>query len=153
MPSSQFAVRLSPRLVATMVTCLLVGAATPALAASAPAPVPTISSLAETRALLGADVRYGVVSSATSASLTPKLDAAVGALSRGDKGSAQGQVGAFVNAVQAQRGKAIATVAANALIAVVQGGTPPATTSIAAGAAATVVTIVGGTPVVVEVPA
>jgi subtilisin-like proprotein convertase family protein len=50
-------------------------------------------------------------------SLGAKLDAAAAALARGSTSAACGQLGAFVNQVQAQRGKAIPEPAADALLA------------------------------------
>ncbi len=60
--------------------------------------------------VMGADLEAGI-----EASLTAKLDAAAAALARGDEGAAINQLGAFINAVEAQTGKAITEPAADTL--------------------------------------
>jgi hypothetical protein len=53
-------------------------------------------------------------------SLEAKLRAALASVQRGNESSARGQLGAFVNEVQAQRGKKIPTADADELIAAAQ---------------------------------
>lgn len=56
----------------------------------------------------------------TENSLLAKLNAALASVNRGDIGSAEGQLGAFMNEVNAQRGKKISEQDADALIAAAQ---------------------------------
>jgi len=53
-------------------------------------------------------------------SLEAKLRAALASVQRGNVSSASGQLGAFINEVQAQRGKKIPTAEADELIAAAQ---------------------------------
>jgi hypothetical protein len=53
-------------------------------------------------------------------SLKSKLEAALASLARGNENSARGQLNAFINHVEAQRGKKISDSAAEALISAAQ---------------------------------
>lgn len=75
--------------------------------------------LQATQSLLGTVSGAGLAAGTTQ-SLAAKLDAAAAALGRGDTKAASGQLGAFVNAVQAQSGKAIPADEAALLIAAAQ---------------------------------
>lgn len=56
------------------------------------------------------------VEAGTKNSLTAKLESALGSLARGNGNAAKNQLQAFINEVQAQRGKALSTAEANFLI-------------------------------------
>jgi hypothetical protein len=66
--------------------------------------------------LVDAFVASGDIDPTMANSLKAKLEAALASLSRGNENSARGQLNAFINHVEAQRGKKISDSAADALI-------------------------------------
>ena len=80
----------------------------------------TVLSAAEATAAFVAEVEAVVTQAGLESSLTSKLDNALSSLQRGNQAAAQGQIGAFINEVQAQRGKQIAAADADDLIAYAQ---------------------------------
>ena len=73
-----------------------------------------VLSPAQAVSQLRAAVAGSGIKTAVRTGLTDKLDAALGALTRGDTGAACFQLGAFVSQVQAQRGRAIPAATADA---------------------------------------
>jgi hypothetical protein len=65
-------------------------------------------------------VASGDIDATMANSLKSKLEAALASLERGNENSARGQLNAFINQVEAQRGKKISDAAADALISAAQ---------------------------------
>ncbi|MBI4287202.1 MAG: SBBP repeat-containing protein [Chloroflexi bacterium] len=80
----------------------------------------TVLSPAQATETLTNTVRGLNLPQGTETSLTSKLDAAVASLQQGQTQAAVNQLGAFVNQVNAQRGKALTNQQADALIQIVQ---------------------------------